>query len=373
MDLSPADYAYFGETFDTLVYPVETTHFGEPTDIDANQRSILFFTRAVNELNPYDPADPVESITIGFFWAGDLFPPEGSARLQACPASNESEMFYLIAPDPDHLAGHPITLEQVQEQAIPLIGHEFQHLINASRRLFVNNASEFEAAWLNEGLSHAAEELLFLDVSGLATGGNLDIEQVRDAGAVDAFNEYMGGNAGNYAAYLERPDTSSLLRITRDALDRPTISLSTRGAAWAFLRYAADRSGRTDEDFFFDVVNAGNSGLANLNTVVGTSALDWIQDWTVSLYADDLLAGLDDRFYLASWNWRSIYENSTIGQYPLRVSQLISGQTTETSLPGGGAFFNRFAVEPGGRGVLHIETESGGLPSSLRGTFLRIR
>ena len=151
-----ADFTFFGSRFDDLVYPVETGHFGVPTDIDDNGRAILFFTRAVNERNPLGS----QAVTIGFFWSGDLFPAEGTSRLEACPESNHGEMFYLIAPDPAGEAGVPFTAEDIRSLAVPLIGHEFQHLINASRRLFVNQASAFEVGWLNEGLSHVAEELL---------------------------------------------------------------------------------------------------------------------------------------------------------------------------------------------------------------------
>jgi hypothetical protein len=361
-NLTAADYAYFGETFDTLIYTVETGHFGAPTDIDDNQRAILFFTRAVNERNPGGS----QTLTIGFFWSGDLFPRTGSERLQACAASNESEMFYLVTPDPDGEVGVAVTRDQVRDYAIPLIGHEFQHLINASRRLFVNNANTFEDGWLNEGLSHVAEELLFLAVAGLSTGSNWGIEDIRDANAVDSFNRYMGGNFNNLGGYLERPDTASLMG---DA-----VLLATRGASWSFLRYAADRSGRSDEQFFFDVVNGTEAGLDNLDDVVGSGAArDWIRDWTVSLYADDFVDGIEPRFSSTTWNWRSIFEGSTLGTYPLNVRDLVSGETSSTNLPAGGAIFNRFGIAAEGRAVIHVHTDESRLPATLRGSFLRVR
>lgn len=360
-NLTAGDYAFFGETFDTLIYPVETSHFGTPADIDANGRAILFFTRAVNERNPGGS----ETLTIGFFWSGDLFPRAGSERLQACAASNESEMFYLVAPDPNGEVGVALTRDQVRSYAIPLIGHEFQHLINSSRRLFVNNANMFEDGWLNEGLSHTAEELLFLAVSGLPTGTNLGIDDIRNADAVDSFNDYMGGNFNNLARYLQRPDTASLMG---DAF-----LLATRGASWSFLRYAADRSGRTDEQFFFDVVNGTEAGLDNLDDVVAGDAVDWIRDWTVSLYADDFVTGIEPRFSVTTWNWRSIYESSTLEDYPLNVRELVSGQTSSTNLPAGSAIFNRFGIAAEGRAVIHVDTDEGQLPATLRGSFLRVR
>jgi hypothetical protein len=361
-DLSSSDYAYFGVTFDTLVYPVETAHFGAPTDIDENGRSILFFTGAVNELTA--PSD--ESVTIGFFWSGDLFPEEDTPRLEACPEANESEMFYLIAPDPDGVLGRAFDLEEVRRLAIPLIGHEFQHLINASRRLFVNNATRFERPWLNEGLSHTAEELLFLAVSGLEPGSNLTEEDLRQsASTVRAFNEYMGGNFSNFGTFLEEPDTASLMGID---------NLSTRGATWNFLRYAADRSSGGDEEFFFDVVNGTDAGLNNLNDVISDgTALDWMRDWTVSVYADDLVPGLAPRYQVATWNLRSIYEGSTFDEYPLRVLGLQSGGSTTVDLMAGGTSYYRFGVAADGRAAVHIEADGDDPPRTLRGSFIRVR
>ncbi|MFW6205872.1 MAG: hypothetical protein ACOC5I_01405 [Gemmatimonadota bacterium] len=362
-DLTSQDYAYFGDRFDDLIYPVETDHFGPPTDIDGNERSILFFTRAVNERNPQS----AQSVTIGFFWSGDLFPETDTDRLQACPESNHSEMFYLIAPDPDGQAGFPFSLEEVRELAIPLIGHEFQHLINASRRLFVNQATAFEAPWLNEGLSHVAEELIFFAEAGLETGQNIGVDVLReDSARVDAFNRYMGANFNNYAKFLSRPDTASLMGPPND--------LATRGAAWGFLRYAADRSGSGDEAFFFDVVNGRVAGLDNLDDLLGDGeTLRWMQDWTVSIYSDDLVPGLDPRFEMDTWDLRSVYGGSTLEEYPLQVVELGGSRTDSYDLPGGGTLFSRFGVASDARAVIHVTAEGRAPPRTLRGSFIRVR
>src|SRR5438094_131596 len=65
-----ADYARIAIGFDTLVAPVEDAAFGTPTDIDANGKVIIFFTRAVNELTA--PGDT--SFVGGYFHPRDLLP-----------------------------------------------------------------------------------------------------------------------------------------------------------------------------------------------------------------------------------------------------------------------------------------------------------
>lgn len=359
--LSSSDYQFLATTFDTLVYPVETAHFGEPGDVDGNDRTILFFTSAVNELTSRDS----NTITLGFFWSGDLFPEESTPRLEACPAANQAEIVYLLAPDPDARVGPKVELEVLLARAVPLLGHEFQHLVNASRRLFVNEASTFEDPWLNEGLSHVAEELLFFAASVLEPGSNLSAADLDAAGAVPAFNRYMGGNLGNFREYLEKPDTASLMGID---------ALTTRGASWSFLRYAADRSGRGDEAFFFDVVNGQRAGLENLDRVIGgDGALSWMQDWTVSVYADDFVPGIAARYTQPSWNLRTIYPRTNVGEYPLLVITLTANDPVRVELLPGGAAFTRFTIRGGEQAVLRAESDGTPPSSAVRSSLMRVR
>ncbi len=154
-----ADFEDFGATFDTLIYPVDTHNFGEPTDIDNNEkRVLLFFTRAVNELTP----PGLNSYVGGFFYSRDLFP-KPAGNVGGCAASNVAEMFYLLVPDPAGVINQNVrTREFVRTVTAGIVAHEFQHLINASRHLYVNlGSSDFEEGFLDEGLAHVAEELVF--------------------------------------------------------------------------------------------------------------------------------------------------------------------------------------------------------------------
>ena len=358
--LTAADYQHFALTFDTLIHPVAVAHFGAPTDIDANGRSIIFFTRAVNALSA-----PTEGVyTAGFFWSGDLFPEEETPRAEACPAANQAEMFYMLAADPLGLAGPRFSTDFIRQTAPGVIAHEYQHLINASRRLWVNEASEFEEPWLNEGLSHAAEELVFYAASGLVPGSNLDYETLTGSDRrTAAFNRYMAGNLTNYSRYLQRPDTASLMGVD---------GLHTRGAAWSFLRYAADRSGVADDVFFMGMVNADESGLENLSRSLGEDPSEWIRDWTVSVYADDAVP-VEPRYRQPSWNMRLIYPGTTLGRFPLEVLHLGSDGAHSLELDHGGAAYLRFGLTAGTRGAIHVEADGGVPPAALRGTVLRTR
>ena len=231
-----ADFQRYAARFDTLVYPVDVANFGEPTDIDKNGHVALFFTRAVNELTP----PRATSYVGGFAFSRDLFPTTKTARAQACAASNEGEFFYLLAPDPNGtINGNARSTSFVDSATTAVVAHEFQHLINASRRLYVNNTLAFEEKWLDEGLAHEAEELLYYRESGAAPRSNLDITAIRATAAQRAaYNSDMSGNGARYRTYLLAPAANSPYALTD--------SLPTRGAAWSFLRYAVDRVNATD-------------------------------------------------------------------------------------------------------------------------------
>jgi hypothetical protein len=88
--------------------------------------------------------------------------------------------------------------------------------------------------WLDEGLAHIAEELLFSRESGIVPRSNIGTAQVRASGTVaNAYNTDMSANDGRYRTYLQSPSTNS----PYNAND----SLPTRGAAWSFLRYLVDQ------------------------------------------------------------------------------------------------------------------------------------
>jgi hypothetical protein len=81
-------------------------------------------------------------------------------------------------------------------------GHELQHLINASRRgTWSTRAPASGEVWLNEGLSHIAEELVFYRTSvGLAPRGNIQLSTLTTgpnaSRRVAAFNTYANQNFG---------------------------------------------------------------------------------------------------------------------------------------------------------------------------------
>ncbi len=342
---TPAEYQEIATSFDNLIWPVTTANFGEPSDSDGNGRVIILYTRAVNEMTPAGSA----SVFGGFYYGRDLFPRTASARLGGCAASNEAEMFYLLAPDPDGAVnGNKRSKETVRRSTQGTVAHEFQHLINASRRIFVLGSGTSEETWLNEGLSHIAEELVYHAAGGTGPGQNIGETEIRASQQrLDAFNGFAIANFGRFRTYLEKTAAQSPVDADDD--------LETRGSAWSFLRYSADRRGGSERDLWHALVNTSRSGLDNYEAVFGVSSQEWLRDWTVAVYADDAVGGLEGRFTMPSWNFRSIFPLiTTPARYPLKVDTLVDAAARSVSVQAGSAAYLRFAVAEGGTGDVRI-------------------
>ena len=360
---STADYERFAARFDTLVYPMDVAAFGEPTDIDKNGHIAIVFTRAVNELTPPNSATYVGGLT----FSRDLFPQIGTERASACAASNEGEFFYLLTPDPaGTINNNRRSNAFVDSSSTGVIAHEFVHLINASRKLYVNTAApKFEDKWLDEGLAHVAEELLFYRESGLAPRANIGYQTLNSSGRIrNAYLNDMAGNRGRLASFLASPATASPYRKGD--------SLSTRGAAWSLLRYLADRTRTSDGDVWSRLVNNTAVGTANLKSVFGDIA-PFVRDWSASNGADDT-PGASPELSQQSWNWHSIFAgiNGIPSLYPLPLISMSPavGTYTGTVVPGGSAFF-LFGVPANGTATISLGGQSGAAASNLQLVIVR--
>jgi len=359
-----AEYQSFATTFDTLVNPLDIQNFGAPSDIDKNGKILIFFTKEVNKITPRGS----NGVVAGFFYERDLFPTVGNADLDGCASSNVSEMYYALVPDPNGIYSDKRSKTDVLDFTLSTLAHEYQHLINAGRRLYVNNAPTFEDTWLNEGLSHIAEELLYFKATKTAPRQNLDVNAVIAAGA-DAFSEFQGGNIGRFQEFLSRTSSTSVYGGDDE--------LQTRGATWDLLRYLADHKGSSDADTWSQLVNTQLHGQANLQKVFGSNYMTQIRNWATSVFTDDVSGVTDNSFLEPSWNMRSIFprlldeSGRVLGKYPLTVVPLSDAAPANLSIVAGGEAYVRFTVPAGTSGS--IDWASGGLPVSPLVQFTVVR
>ncbi|MCE2902948.1 MAG: Ig domain-containing protein [Gemmatimonas sp.] len=371
-----AEYTGILATFDTLVYPMDTTAFGAPSNISQYGKIILFYTRAVNALTPQGA-----NFTIGgFFFARDLYPKTARNNLAACAGSNENEMFYLLVPDPNGTVNsNRRTKDEVTLLNLTTIAHELQHLINASRRLYVNvGAAPNEQTWLDEGLSHVAEELLYLRISNFTTRQNLTLSEIGSSTTrSDQFRNYASQNFSRFYSFLIAPEVNSPYA--------PNDSLATRGAIWNFLRFAAGRQGASSESAFLRaLVNSTTTGVNNLQGVLsGGQFADYLRDWTIALIADDhapaTTTALGASYTNPTWNFRNIYPGlrfsggAALGVYPIATRSLVSNVPQRITLAGGTSSYLRFSVAGGQRALVTLSS-NGAVPAvTLRYGIVRLR
>ncbi|HVX40679.1 MAG TPA: Ig-like domain-containing protein [Gemmatimonadaceae bacterium] len=359
--LSPAggftdgELTAFAQAFDTVGFPLDTTNFGANTDIDNNGRVAIFFTPGINKI-----PQPAGGVIGGLFAARDLFP----ASSQGCPASNEGEMFYMPVPDPNSTINGNYTSEtNVASLVEPTLVHEFQHLINAGRRIYVNNASALEEVWLNEGLSHIAEELLYYRMSGNAPLQNIDLARLQSSNTqVNAFNTDQSQNFARLRTFLQAPSANSPYA----EID----GLEMRGAIWSLLRYAADQKGGDQRSTWFALVNSTTNGQANFDAVLGDIVTN-TRNWEVSLFVDDMGVAEPKQYTDPSWNYRSVYSGIGSGKFPIATQALVAGTNVQLTVDGGGAAYVRFSVASGVAATVAATSQGQAVPPNV--DFILVR
>jgi uncharacterized protein YjdB len=324
-----AELTAFGTGFDTLGFALDTLNFGTPTDIDNNGRVAIFFTTGVNVV----PAPP-GAFVLGLQASRDLF----FANPSGCTASNEGEMFYMPVPDPNRtINGSYASKTTLSNGVLGTLVHEFQHMINAGRRIYVNNASTLEEVWLNEGLSHSAEEVLYYRMSGNSPRTNLALSVLTSSQAqVDAFNNFENSNFGRLRTYLAAPSINSPFAQVD--------GLEMRGAIWQLLRYSVDRKGGNERNLWFALVNSTTTGQANFDAVLG-DIITFARDWAVAQFTGNDGLGVAANYTNPSWNFRSIFPAVTSPPaFPIATSSLVGGVPVALTMNGGGAAYVRFRV-----------------------------
>ncbi|HUF66591.1 MAG TPA: Ig-like domain-containing protein [Gemmatimonadaceae bacterium] len=378
------DYNEMAAAFENHIWPTDIAAFGTTTDIDQNGRVIIFFTIRVNELTP---ADQPSSFIGGFFFSRDLFPKTANEvvngrTLGPCAGSNFAEMFYLLAPDPEGDHSAPRDVGFVKRVSPGTIAHELQHLINSSRRLrVIPNSTWPEVVWMEEGLSHIAEELVYYKVTGFSPRRNLSRTDIlASQPLIDALLNYQFANLGRLSTYMRTTHNESPYGETPQPATGSSPEdwddLETRGAIWSFLRWAADHRGNTDGDTWMQLANNPVVGISNLRDVFGADIGGRLREWAAATYIDDAqgVPQTDPTFLHPSWDFRTalLTVGSNNNVFPLAVHNIAEGQSTFTLVDGGAAYL-RFGVPAGGNANVRITMSGAQLPPGASVWFVRTK
>ena len=392
--LTASDLALLEQELDEFVAPVDDDYFGRPGDLDGNGRVIAFFTGQVNRLSTPGSG----SIVIGFFTPSDLLDP------LECPASNEAEIIWLVAPDPDGDIGPPVTVALVKRIARGLVAHEYQHLLNAVQRSVIGGGDpifDSEETWINEGMSHIAEEVSGFHRIGRGTRANLGFAEIGVGSPVlvDSYQDFHHGNLLNLSIYLDGP--SGLVAVATGG-----VSFATRGWGYMFLRWLGDRYGPPSpvgvvagsaENLLFRELAAGGAtqmrGIPNvlraINVVSGESPSwdDVVSEYVAATASDDAqVGGLPPEVQFSTWNYPRLFSelqaNSVPGLsagFPLRQSQVAMGSgarsTSVFDIGASTARYFRFTASGAHPGMrVDLTTPSGAnVPNGVRARVVVVR
>ena len=196
-------------------YPVVVEAFGTPSDVDGDGRVAVLVTHLMEDVG-----------AAGQFRASSLLPRSlgGDGNLT------------------DLLWANPVIPEESWRS---LLVHELQHLINFNQHVLVRQGIS-EESWLNEGLSHLAEDLV-------AEPPNDNYRLVR--------------------SFLSEPASVGL--------NRGILTFATRGAAYLFVRSLVDLLG---EGVLLRLVQTDRTGRGNVEAATGESFADLMARWGAQLY-----------------------------------------------------------------------------------------
>jgi hypothetical protein len=339
-----SDLQQLATQFDGVLYPLDTLAFGAPSDIDGNGVVIILLTPRVNALVGWP--DCQSSFVTGFFLASDLAPATRASY-------NNGEVFYAMVPDPNGTVSCPHAATLVRQLIAPTFIHEFQHMISFNQHVLVRRGP-IESLWLNEAMSHLAEEL---------GGRHYDSVPVDTATA----SPFMFGNLYNAYLYLLNPAANAV--ITTSGTD----GLEQRGGQWLFLRYLVDQYGAATTRRLEQTALTGD---ANVVAAAGnTSFARLLGCWALALYVSDLPAftPASDLAY-THWRFRSTYDSlhardaiTFIRDFPLEPAGAFNGSfALSGTISSGSASYLDLALSAGEPSFTVTFTEPGGLALSGR-------
>jgi hypothetical protein len=304
------------DLFDQQLYAIDTAAFGRESDIDSNTVVMVLMTNTVNKLVTTLDCNR-SGFVAGFFFGADLDP-----AFQNDSRSNKGEVFYSIVADPAGVlsCAHPAT--DVQKFVPVTFIHEFQHMISFNQHVLVRSGGG-EVLWLNEGLSHYAEEL------GGRSYALAPDAKIADCTIGTVECRYYGGDLLDAYEYMDSSSKHFLL---------PTVgigSLAERGAAWLFVRYVVDQyaAGNTRTEWNAltrSLVGTGQTGSQNIATVTGDPFSTVVTRWALALFATDR-GGIPPELQYDSWNLHAVYSslhtqspNVFAKFYPLQPPSLVA-------------------------------------------------
>jgi hypothetical protein len=227
-------------------------------------------------------------------------------------------------------------------------------MISFNQHVLVRGGTS-EDTWLNEGLSHFAEEL-----------GGRQIPSTECPVSGSCVQDYVQGDLENAFAYLSSPEDHFLIEPGSGSAE-----LAERGANWLFVRWLVDH-------FASDTLLGGNLtrrlvatrliGGANVEAQTGQSFSVLVSEWQMTNYLDDLpgFTQLASRLRYKTWNFRETADSLGYPSFPLAPDVTDGSGYAHTGVMRAGSGRHVLVTQPAGASAvdLRLTAPSGAEPVS---------
>jgi hypothetical protein len=323
----------FGTLFDRTLYPIDTTAFGPPTDVDANGHVIMLMTQVVNALTKSSDC-ATNGFVAGFFDEEDL----GGATSDT--NSNHGEIFYSIVPDPNGVASCGHTAANVGLTVPATFMHELQHLISFSQHFVLHRGSP-EYGWLDEGLSIAAEELgsVYYEQKCPGTACRTNPLQIFP----DSSQGFVQSFLFDSYEYALRTDTATVT-LHSDSDN----GFAWRGGDWLLMRWLGDQFGQA---VYRRLDESSATGVANIEGATGQLFPSVFANFGLALVTDSLpglpraTAPLPDRFVSRNVRqlWARLFATSSGSEFPrpfpITIAPITADSSSRSMVAGTSAYY----------------------------------
>ena len=378
-------YQQLGQEFESVMYPIELTNFGNPLVMDAQLgnlgKIVMVFSPRVNNTS--------EGNILGFVVSCD-FSPVGTA-----PSSNVGEFLYAAVPTSTALGYFdPGTRDSWLRQMRPTIVHEVKHITAFGNR--IKNGLALEDLSWEEGMARTAEELYARTFYGTAAKQNTGYASsigcdVKFAIATSPCANrplMMLRHFDALYTYLGAPEIVSVLGRTY-AQD-----FTFYGSAWALERWANDIFGANEAQFLKDFTLSGVTGVANLEQRTSQTWEQSLGEWSLAMYVDDMpgFTPANGHLKFLSWNMQDIFlgmcddlgpcanPNNATQTYPTATPQSAhrvsfgNFSVNVTTLEGGAFTIFDLSGTQGSKQLIEVRSVNGGdPPATIRIAIVRIQ
>ena len=352
-ELTDAEIRAVAGPFDDVTHPTAEAYFGALPDNDGNGRAVFVVTREVNRLGGL----------LGFVSGEDLFP------RSSCASSDQGELTYLVAPDPDGLEGRSLPKSIVLDEAPRLVAHEYTHMIQLARRSQAGH--DWPAVWITEGQATFAEEVQGHAATGRSPGSNYGADVALNRSGADETDWYRNrfadlsryfGFRGPTSRVEDAPEACSWV-VRGWGSGAPCVGArSVYGTPSTLLRWLSDHVGADypggERALHRDIVDSGRTGFANLAALTGIPRSTMLAQWAAMLWVDDRVPGADPRLTLPSWDLPDVFSRLPESGR-LRPRERTFGDFSE-SVEVNGASTAYFRISGSSRPATALGVEAGG-------------